>query len=255
MKYKAAFLFTLLIGSLFFVNSAFAQCFHPSYSSYVSRTVTSANSNPDPTLAGAAYTLYQTMQVTGTTTFGAGCDIMEFSAHHQPQIKNMIGAVGGTNYGPSVTAGSYISYSTTVSSSEWPYTEDISDTDAGIQCSVAGHFWDSGDSYLALEIAYTKSINSGIVKSTNCKYNDGTPCTVWYINSYCTPSTTPPDYNPSDFTAPSYLSVDSVRYIYELGVCARVNFSGVPWICIPAGPYPALGLPGTSTRASCTHNP
>lgn len=245
---KKAILFA--VCSLLFGMAASAQCWHPSYSAYTSHNATSANSNPDPTLAGAAYTLYQTVSVTGTTTIDFGCSIIMNA--HVPRVTNTISTTGGTTYGPAVYPTAYMSYSTTVSKGDWIGIQETQFSDTELFCSSAGNFWGDDEPLLSLEIAYTKSINSGIVKSTNCKHTDGTPCTIWYINSYCTTDTTPPDYNPSDFTAPSYLSADSVRYIYQLGACARVNVSGVPWVCLPQA---ALGLPGTSTRGSCTHNP
>ena len=262
--YAVASLLLILIA-----KPAYAQCWHPNYSTYTNRSVSNANSNPDPTLSGAKYTLHKTVEVTGITTFGAGCDIMEFSAQHWAQVKNIVGSAGGTTLSQRVCAGCYLDYSTSVSLDIFPNDPcgpfspigGCSDTtDTQLDCSVAGLFSDSQNIF-TLEIAYTKSKNLGVVKTTG-RYPDGTPYNVWLIGSYCTASTTPPDFHPDVYSAPAYYSSTDVYFIYAIAACIRAF--GLPWICdgtllglvhgnslgFPQSSPPPISSPGT-----CTYNP
>src|SRR5216683_6298136 len=161
MKIKVFVLMIVGVLSLASSKSASAQCWHPNYSTYTARSASSVNANPNPTLPGAGYTLYKTITVTGTTTIDLYCPVV--MNVHCARVTNQIATQGGVFMGGCVCPACYMNYAPTVSMfSSQPGVEwgDISDTE--LECSMACQFLDFGNSILAVEFAYTRSLNTGV---------------------------------------------------------------------------------------------
>jgi hypothetical protein len=133
-----------------------------------------------------------------------------------------------------------------------PGTEFIDEFGGEIDCNVAGIFFSFPISILSVEIAYTRSINTGIVLASF--YINGMKWNSYAELPYCTPATSPPDFNPTVFNALAVYPVSSNYYVENFGACVRINQAGQPWSCTPGV---ALGRAQSSNLlpAFCTHNP
>lgn len=196
-------------------------------------------------------TVYQTVTLDGYTQVPINMPTFVF---HTPYVRNQLGPIGGMYTGPSKCPSCYISYSTSVSDQPGSLLED-DNSGAEVQCSVAGVIFTSFE-FLQFEVAYTRSLNTGVLKGTTRCPDGETTCNLWLIASYCTPLTTPPDFDPSTYGAPNTLTATSVWFIDSLTACVRIKGTGIfGWVCLPTAatigwPQSLLLLP-----ANCTHTP
>jgi hypothetical protein len=184
--------------------------------------------------------------------------ISQFNANkqyiqHWPSVQNQIGSVGGWTQGPATCAECYISYQTNTDSGPLNQGQETTFTWEGqTYCGMAGIVFFSSENLLAAEIAYTRSLNTGILVGTATI--NGQQVKGWRILPYCTPPTSPPDWNPNLYYAPATLPYTAVYFVDGISACVRINFTGSPWFCTPGV---SIGWPQSFNLfpANCTHNP
>jgi len=174
---------------------------------------------------------------------------------HWPSVQNQVGSMGGWTQGPATCAECYISYQTNQDSGPLPQGQETTFTWEGqTYCGMAGIVFFSSESILAAEIARTRSLNTGILAGTTTI--NGQPQKVWRVLPYCTPATSPPDWNPTTYGAPADLTYTAVYYVDSIAACVRINLTGQPWFCL-SPPGASIGWPQSLNLlpVNCTHNP
>jgi hypothetical protein len=127
----------------------------------------------------------------------------------------------------------------------------LTEEDASTDCSSIGLFG-SWTSWLDFEVAFTASYNTGNILSEQECPSGQEMCTTWGILPNCTAESSPPDWDPNDYNAPSRLRWTDVYYVFGVAACVRINISGTPWLCTPGA---SIGLPSSLNlgKYSCTN--
>lgn len=235
-----------LLLAVLFSGDVHAQdytvCLHPNftinYSDY-------ANVSTDGTY------LYTSVVTDGSASMGyypAFCG----TPMHTPKAYNKIGGVGGWGAGPAGCATCYLSYQNNQSIAATQGTNYEFDWTGEVDCSIGGAFFGPPFNFFAAEIAYTRSINTGV--KVGIFTLNGVPWNSWAVLAFCTPLTSPPDWNPLVYNALAIYTSDQRFYIDGVAACARINVTGAPWFCTPGG---SIGWPRSFnlSQAACTHNP
>ncbi len=232
-----------LVCSLFLPSKCSAQFFQNHFNIYRTDSVTS-----DGTVNGT--TVFQTVTIDGYTQVSTMPPIV----FHTPHIRNQIGSSGGWYTGSSVCPGCYISYSNTQGAQPGNLLED-DNAGAEVVCSLAGIFFYSFE-FFQLEVAYTRSLNTGVLRGTAKCPNGQDTCNIWFIVSYCTPPTSPPDWNPSSYGIQNTYPATSVWYIDGITACVRIKGTGqAGWVCLPSGASLSWPQSLNLSPANCTHTP
>jgi hypothetical protein len=216
----------------------------PYYDNYVNFSIDSAQPVIGP------HTIYSTAVVEGYAQVSGFC----LSLHHGAVWSNMNNDSNPFQFGLNVTPPSYISVSNSDSAVGVPGQVINVTGDVQIICSTVGTFYNV-DWFLDAEVAYTRSLNTGVTRgTTTCPSGD--QCTIWTTFPYCTPSTTPPDWSPNLYVAPSDLPEVDVAYIDAITACVRITGTGQSaWVCLPSAA--SIGWPQSFnlSPASCTYTP
>ncbi len=265
MKAITTFLLALLLCVLL-PGAAHGQCQIQTFTNYGVSTSEAESGNPFSGSPGGSLQadLIVSVVVDGSATMqmeSYGCPdsvVTQFNNNkqyitHFPSVLNQIGSLGGWSQGPSFCAECYSSYQTNLDSGLLNVGQTVTITSgAEVTCSMAGLVFSPPFNLLSGEIAYTRSVNTGIKAATFVL--NGQLWNAWAILAYCNPATSPPDWNPLTYNAVAIYPPSSRFYIDGIAACVRINVTGAPWFCTPGvsiGWDQSLNLP----QAACTHNP
>jgi hypothetical protein len=182
-------------------------------------------------------------------TISQYCRVNMSSAVHTPYVTNTMGSSGGTSTGPGVCPTCYTTFYTTLDIVGVPGVIYLDGGAGRMQCSIAGTFF-SLSNLFNFEVAYTRFVTMGYTP------DPGPPPQRFYnVSPYCTPQTTPPDWNAAGLywvtTDPPLIPTDVVD---GKTICARIGTSG-PWTCLPVGKFTGGSWNFPWPLGNCTHNP
>lgn len=259
---------TFLFGVLLLVllpGAAQGQCQIQTWSYYAVSASEALNNTQPWTSPGATGTdILTSVVVDGSSSMWmqtAGCPdsiVSQFNNNkqyitHFPSVLNQIGSVGGWTSGPSFCAECYGSFQTNLDSGPVNPGQILSFQEGGeVDCSVAGTIFNVFQ-YLDLEVAYTRSLNTGVSRGTTPCPNGQEQCTIWSTVPYCDDN---PDWKPDIYIAPSRLSATSVWFIDAITGCVRIKGTGINgWVCAQSAA--AFGWPQwlALSPAHCTSTP
>ena len=178
------------------------------------------------------------------------------TATHTPQVTSTTNGVGGFSGGTPVCVNCYLSYQANQDTGFFPIGTPISfNFDGAVDCSEEGIIWDSGNSHLQVEVAYTRAVSLGT--QSNCYWNTKIGQEICDIDAqyWCTPATTVPDY-PVNAVATQVYPPPVATWWETFGVCVAYGSPGNyrPWFCLPKA-FAWDEYTPTPPPAQCTYNP
>jgi hypothetical protein len=228
-------------------------CFAAHYSQYIAQTVGADHASIIQTVQVSGYTETKNPAVWMGPQLGwqypctSQINQMQTSTHTS-NIRNLVGSTGG-NYSQGPTpALNYNNYTISITAPATPGTVYGSETSSGVVCTIAGGIFAGGGGNGYIEIAYTRLINMG-GPWTNCAVGKITTVCDIPVATWCTVSTTPPDYIANKVRAMTF-PVAPASFWDAFSVCIRPLGFG-PFICSPSI---AIDIYSPQPTAFCTKN-
>lgn len=108
-----------------------------------------------------------------------------------------------------------------------------------------------GNFFVDMELALTQ-VKMRLGTEKNCSTEFGSVRCEYDTDLWCTPATSPPDYQPTGVRRVPQATPLPAYYWMTLGLCDRIL--GLPWECVGAALY-GSPAPDTYPKFACTRNP